>query len=85
MDRTYWRQPGGAWHALDTTKRSSYPRSVCGRWAQRTKPEESDRVPSDGHLCGNCGRVIAARTDIEPNVEDGGPGPGTYGTAVWPV
>ena len=72
-DRTYIRTTG-AWHAFVTwTRVPGRARVLCGRtlvsdrWSSLVGPvfEENDRVPSDGHLCGNCGRLIAAHTDIE--------------------
>ena len=65
MDRTYWRHWGAnhAWHALRLT-RSLAPVSICGRKAHSAH-EIVDRIPPEGHLCGNCARIIAAQTDVE--------------------
>jgi hypothetical protein len=77
-DRTYIRTTG-AWHAFVTwTRVPGRARTLCGRTlaASLDAPpdadypfhagyEQNDRVPSGGHLCGNCGRLIAAHTDIE--------------------
>lgn len=74
-DRTYWHVPGArSWHACRPS--TNYVRlwALCGRndaVTQGMAPEdprrtqESDRLPSTAHLCGNCARVIAARTDVE--------------------
>ena len=70
-DRTYIRTTG-AWHAFVTwTRVPTMVRVLCGRTLSGRTIEDinavlmNDRVPSDGHLCGNCGRLIAAHTDIE--------------------
>ena len=64
MDRIYWRHwERKAWHALRLT-RSIDPVSICGRKAHAAH-ELADRIPPEGHLCGNCARVIAAQTDVE--------------------
>jgi hypothetical protein len=66
VDASYFRVGQSAWHALDDRSDpddESYM-GYCGRTA--TDPVEIvDRIPSEGHLCGSCGRVIAARADIE--------------------
>ena len=64
-DRTYWHVPGArSWHA------TAPGGALCGRTEPANLPESaiqvSDRVPRDGHLCGSCSRIIAARTDVEP-------------------
>lgn len=75
-DRTYWRvltyRPDSrerAWHAA---MRIGDSFSLCGR----VTPEpvaHADRLPPAAHLCGNCARSIAARTDVEaPTVVDVG-------------
>lgn len=46
--------------------------AICGRNATDARTrivERADRIPSDAHLCGNCARVIAARTDVEGAAE----------------
>lgn len=75
-DRTYWYVPGArSWHADrgDLSLRYFHA-GLCGRTDNVTEgmaasdvrqTELSDRVPSNGHLCGSCARVIAAATDIE--------------------
>ena len=61
-DRIYWRIPGRAWHAQDL---DAWWRSVCGLDGRHDQFETADRLPPDGHFCGRCSRIIAARTDIE--------------------
>ena len=69
-DRWYFLIDGrSSWHAFaewdhpagDTI--TVLVRAVCGRRAPLGGKEEADRVPAVGHLCGNCVRIIAARTD----------------------
>lgn len=69
-DRTYWHVSGArSWHA---DRQSDFTRtrivwSLCGlSYIARADTETADRIPPTAHLCGNCSRVIAARTDIEP-------------------
>lgn len=68
IDRTYIRVgPDSTWHAFVTwTRVPGHARVSCGRTLNAgTGHESADRVPSSGHLCGNCSRVIAASTDVE--------------------
>ena len=65
-DRMYWHVPGArSWHAdADGVQNIS----LCGRWpvtAPGVFADRADRIPPTAHLCGNCARIIAARTDIE--------------------
>lgn len=79
MDRTYWHVPGAkSWHALEPGEDGMWLYTACGRSALHKPPTEvADRLPPTGHLCQNCGRIIAARTDIEEDV--------SYGTTVVPL
>ena len=72
MDRTYVRLPDHAWHGFTTwTRVPGTVVTLCGRRLHSDDIEESDRVPSSGHLCGNCSRRIAALTDIEDTGDNG--------------
>ena len=68
-DRTYWHHIGAptAWHAV-LTRNGRWFRFLCGRDNETTDGldnEIADRIPPTAHLCGNCARSIAARTDSE--------------------
>ena len=77
-DRTYWTvrvtrdgQSFGviqerAWHANRPT-RALWLVGACRRTNRgyEDRTAEVDRIPPDGHLCGNCARIIAAQTDEE--------------------
>lgn len=80
-DRQYVRLPGHAWHAWVTwTRVPGTALTLCGRSLHDDDLEESDRVPSSGHLCGNCGRLIAAHTDYEDSTDFG-----DMGNVVAPI
>ena len=67
MDESYFRLAKHAWHALDESRSDADDQSYtgyCGRLADG-EVEIVDRIPSEGHLCGSCGRVIASRADVE--------------------
>lgn len=69
-DRTYWHVPGArAWHARNPKAYRDVDGAICGyAWIpsfSNLQLETADRLPPTAHLCGNCARVIAARTDIE--------------------
>lgn len=66
-DRTYWHVPGArSWHAQNPAGLWIYT-AFCGRFVNEGPiPETADRIPPTAHLCGNCARIIAAQTDIEP-------------------
>lgn len=65
-DRTYVRTTG-AWHAfVSWTRVPGTIRVLCGRDLHEVAGEQrADRIPSSGHFCGNCSRLVAAHTDIE--------------------
>lgn len=72
-DRTYFHvttrphAPRRAWHALAPADPAVRPTGVCGFVTKcGASVDGGDRVPPDAHLCGNCARVIAAQTDVEP-------------------
>lgn len=71
-DRTYYRAMyARSWHGLrdyehvDPDRITVYLRSICGRLVALADADTADRLPPTAHLCGNCARVIAARTDVE--------------------
>lgn len=75
MDRTYVRSrlPGRRAHAFVTWTR--VPGRAIGACGVRVQdPEEADRLPPDWRLCGRCGRILAARSDVEEDT--------TYGVTV---
>jgi hypothetical protein len=88
-DRTYWHIVGTrSWHAHDPqrTSNAGVLTAICGytdRLGERQREHiAADRVPSRGHLCQNCGRSIAARTDIETDAADLGSDYGTFAEGV---
>lgn len=66
-DRQYVRSSSGMWHGFVTwTRVPGATRTVCGRTLRnRETADIADRIPSAGQFCENCGRSIAARTDVE--------------------
>lgn len=65
-DRTYVRLPGHAWHGFTTwTRTPGTVLTMCGRTLHADDIEEADRLPPDGHACGNCTRRLLAQTDVE--------------------
>lgn len=74
-DRTYFHvttrphAPRRMWHAAAYGDVQAYAMAFCNFTPGRSKTVESaDRIPPSAHLCGNCARIIAARTDIEGDV-----------------
>lgn len=76
QDREYFRF-AAAWHAQAFINSWRIRTSACGRHfpmnsgsreraLELAAPvETADRIPPTAHLCGNCARSIAARTDFE--------------------
>jgi len=67
MDESYFRAARRSWHALDEDRSDLDDGSAvafCG-YTTGEIVEIEDRIPSEGHLCGRCGRSIAAKADVE--------------------